>query len=79
MPSKACPGIFHCRCKGDYGKRAERQEIFNSFWSTADFGLQNCTLCSLVDVRPMSRHVVPNPDGGGHAVCAENGLVAKKE
>jgi len=83
MPPKTCPSKSHCSCKGDYGCNSilasERQEVFNAFWSSGNFDLQNCTLCSLVDEHPVSRHTVSNSDANGQSdVCSENAKKNRK-
>ena len=62
VPGKIRPSQSVCSCKNEYKcgsvSVCERQEIFDSFWSTANFDLQNATLCSLVDESPVARHTV---------------------
>ena len=62
IQAKKCPTNNVCSCKNDYQCSTvtvdDRQEIFNSFWHTENFDLQNATLCSLIDERPVARRTV---------------------
>ena len=62
VPGKIRPTQHVCCCKIDYEcgsvSVAEQQGIFDSFWHSANFDLQNATLCSLIDERPVARRTV---------------------